>query len=879
MFVNIRKFKIVILISLLAGLLTACGEIGNPEDAQLQIQSNLNLAEVYRQQGQFRASLIEAQNALQLMPENIDARLFVARVFMELGDYNSALDMLNIAAEMAPENVDISLARAESLLYTRDYNAGLELVSNTSVETPEQEIRRYWLIGNFQASLGSNEEAESTFQSVLSLDSTHIDTLISMAKLSYLSGDVETSQAYTDQAIEAAASTDNVDLWIWRGQLATLMQDYPAAENAYYEALDIMALYDTMTAKRFTTLQSILVPLRVQQKNEEALRFAEIIANSPQGQLMAAYSNALSLFQGGDFQQAESAISSTLELAPDHPGSNILLGLSRYQQGDFQEAERLLSEFVDIDSASSDLVKTLADTYLRLNDLEGALRVLEQAIENEPENASYWAMLGIIRQANGDANGAIASLSQALDIDAESPDLHYTLGTLNAQQGNMDLALQNFNEALRLNPEYTNAKSALLGVHVAQNNLEQARSLLQGWLAQNPDSVYNNMTAGSLAAQAEDFADARSYYGNVLELEPENLTAVLNLARVDLLENDFTAAEDKYNQVLAIQPLNTSAMSGLLALGDLTNSSEESIARLQQIISNNPDEFIPFMVLAQYYRLSGDLVNATIQAESAYALIDNDITRNFLVEVTLQQATQAAEDQNNQAALEFAEKALDIDSESVSALTLAARIEAREGNFNRAGRYLDRLKDIRPDQPDVLELEGDILLGSDNAEGAMNVYLSAWDFQPRTQLGLKIYQVYGLLGNNQQLVNFLEEWTEEQPQVPTPMLLLGIEMQQAGQTDEAVSYYERLYEIQPDNVVVLNNLAWIYQDSDPTRSFELASRAAELYPENSDVLDTYGWILYKQNNIELAIETLEKAAELAPDSAEIRDHLETVRQN
>ena len=78
--------------------------------------------------------------------------------------------------------------------------------------------------------------------------------------------------------------------------------------------------------------------------------------------------------------------------------------------------------------------------------------------------------------------------------------------------------------------------------------------------------------------------------------------------------------------------------------------------------------------------------------------------------------------------------------------------------------------------------------------------------------------------------------------------------------------------------MALNNLAWLYQDSEPERSIELATRAAELYPDNADVLDTYGWILLKQNDREHATQVLERALELAPESTAIAEHLEQARQ-
>src|SRR5690606_35878587 len=130
------------------------------------------------------------------------------------------------------------------------------------------------------------------------------------------------------------------------------------AERAYTSALDIMADYDIVTAKRYMTLQAIILPLQMQQKNQEALRYSQILAETPQGEMNVAYQNVVSMFQSGERSEAEAELRELLASAPNHPGSNILLGLSRYEEGDYEQAEQLLSRFVDIDTASSQLVRT-----------------------------------------------------------------------------------------------------------------------------------------------------------------------------------------------------------------------------------------------------------------------------------------------------------------------------------------------------------------------------------------------------------------------------------------------------------------------------------------------------------------------------------------
>jgi tetratricopeptide (TPR) repeat protein len=84
-------------------------------------------------------------------------------------------------------------------------------------------------------------------------------------------------------------------------------------------------------------------------------------------------------------------------------------------------------------------------------------------------------------------------------------------------------------------------------------------------------------------------------------------------------------------------------------------------------------------------------------------------------------------------------------------------------------------------------------------------------------------------------------------------------LHQMGESKRALSYYERLIEVTPENVSVLNNMAYLLaEDLDrPGDALPLAQRAAEINPKNAQVLDTLGWIQFKLGQIDSARQTLE----------------------
>ena len=57
------------------------------------------------------------------------------------------------------------------------------------------------------------------------------------------------------------------------------------------------------------------------------------------------------------------------------------------------------------------------------------------------------------------------------------------------------------------------------------------------------------------------------------------------------------------------------------------------------------------------------------------------------------------------------------------------------------------------------------------------------------------------------------------------------------------------------------------------RAFELAEIARAEAPDNPDIADTLGWILYKSGNYERAAGLIKEAAVARPDIADILYHL------
>jgi len=83
-----------------------------------------------------------------------------------------------------------------------------------------------------------------------------------------------------------------------------------------------------------------------------------------------------------------------------------------------------------------------------------------------------------------------------------------------------------------------------------------------------------------------------------------------------------------------------------------------------------------------------------------------------------------------------------------------------------------------------------------------------------------------------------------------------------GDSEQAEWHLEQAYQLDPNFVVVLNNLAWTLvnkTDPDLDRAFELAKKVIEQMPDDARYRDTYATVLMKQEKFQEAVLEFERA--------------------
>jgi tetratricopeptide (TPR) repeat protein len=118
----------------------------------------------------------------------------------------------------------------------------------------------------------------------------------------------------------------------------------------------------------------------------------------------------------------------------------------------------------------------------------------------------------------------------------------------------------------------------------------------------------------------------------------------------------------------------------------------------------------------------------------------------------------------------------------------------------------------------------------------------------------------------------LETWVAANPKDVEAVSMLAEERQRRGDVDGAIKLYERSLAELPDNPVLLNNLAVLYQDKGNPAAVDMAAKAYAAAPKAAAIQDTYGWLLVQTGKVDKGLELLREAAKGMPNNAEVQYH-------
>ncbi|HYE36838.1 XrtA/PEP-CTERM system TPR-repeat protein PrsT [Methylocaldum sp.] len=877
----VRLLKALILLTSIIGQ----GWVGAEENLLEQAQD-------YIQKGEFKAAVIQLKNLLQSEPENADARVLIGEAYLMLGDGPSAAKELEKARDFSAPKEKWIVPLARAYLLQDKPKAVLDQIKPGEDLADTIRAQVHGIRGLAQVSLKEPERAKESFAAALKLDSSASDALLGLAMLEAQQKQYKKAVEYANQAI--AKDSKNVNAWIVAGEMKRLDGDQQGAVDAFTKALDAQPFDARARLGRAAVYLGLGEPEEAQKGVDEVRKAAGDVP-------LALYFHALIAFQKKELQVAEDALVKVTNALPNHLPSRLLLGTIAYQQGKYESAENNLSQYLGAFPKYLPAAKLLAATRMKLGRAHEAVDLLKGVEDQASNDPQFLALLGSAYLQDKQYDSGTEYLSRASELAPNEASVKAQLALGRIASGQMEQAVDDLKSAVDLDQNLLQADVMLVLALIQQKKPEDAIESAQKMKSKLPGDPMPDNLLGAAYMSKGDADKAREHWEAALKLKPDYATAALNLAKLELSRNKLDAAAQRYEQIRQRNPKNLAAHIGLAQIAEMRKDYPQMEKYLKEAREKNPKALQPSLMLSRYFLAQGKPLQALEAARDAesnnpdqplvlqnlgLAQLANDqgasavATFKKLVskvpsnpEYRHQLAQTLYRAGEKQAARTEWEGALKQAPDYVPALLAQAELNLQDKKYEQALKIAEDIKAKHPKSHAGFQLEGDVQFAQKLFKKALPAYEKAFQSAPSSILARRLFQTHRALGEDKAAFDGLSQWLQSSTDDVDSWAMLAMGYQEAGRSEEAVDAYEKAYALKPDNTLIQNNLAWLYQELGGSKALPLAEKLLSTSENNPEVMDTVGWVFIQNGKQEKGLHLLQDAAVHAPHIAQIRVHL------
>ena len=539
-------------------------------------------------------------------------------------------------------------------------------------------------------------------------------------------------------------------------------------------------------------------------------------------------------------------------------------------------------------------------------EIQDAINRLEKdrATLGDPDRVAR--ALGVLYARNKDVPRAEQEFNKAVSSKPDSPEAHLALARLHLGKQELEAAEKEFKAAADLAPAGSFARLQLADFYLLTRRVDDATKVLTQITTEAPDAFPAWLRRAEIAFAQNKLDDAQTALDAVLKPSPDNATALILQSRLDLAKRDTLKAVEAAQKAVKAQPANgathhalalaqaasgnnalalsaakdavarspklTEAVFLLAELQLQTGDTAGSLATLKGYLEKAPRDPRAWEALGKAQMRSRDVAGAYQSFMRTIELVPASPRGPYLVGLALRAAGKQAE------AKQMFEKALAMAPAYSEPLEQLASMSFVEKDPKAAIARIERQVMLEPKSPALQYLLGRVYQASGDNKAAEKAFLKAVELNPgAVPAYVSLGQIYGASKDYDRAIAELDKALATRPDQPAALMLKSIAQQMKGDGTSAKDGYEKLLKTNPRFAPAANNLAWMLAEEGPNkdlqRAYLLAQSARDAAPQDPQIADTLGWVLYKQGAYPRAETLFREAAEKLPTNAEVQYHL------
>ena len=574
---------------------------------------------------------------------------------------------------------------------------------------------------------------------------------------------------------------------------------------------------------------------------------------------------------GAEGSGSESSFTALMELDPNRASFHEDLAI--LQSSDPTKASSVedeLKKAIALDGKSVNAKLMLASFYAKSNRLQDAEKVDWDAVATDPKSlAARESLAGIILK-EGDQPRAETVLRQASKDLADDPQGVRLLADYYAGSGQIDKAKAEFASLAAKYPKNLSVQKGYIRVLLEAKDYETAQKIVAELTKKNSKDPEVAGLNGIVLLNDGKANDAVNALMDATKNFPKDAFLQYWLGRAALAKGDSDLAEKSFREAVDLTPSRLDAEEELAQIaarrGDtnlLSDVADKTIAAAPRFPNGYVWRSAVEMSRNAPDKAEADLKTAmTVAPQSSLAYLELGKLRfsqkRFPEGVTL------------------LEQALQYDPNAVEAARLLVSYDLYQKQPASALALLNSQIEKSPKNSGFYDLLTILQIQNKNLDQAAATAQKAIQVNPNDNQAVSLFaQVQVQRGQVANAVAAWLQWSNAHPNDAGAYAMLGTLEEARGDTNKAETWYKKSLEIQPEQPVATNNLAYrmLENGEDVDVAFSLAQTARRVSPNSPDTADTLAWAYYHKGTYSFARDLLEDALKTNPNSAAMQYHL------
>jgi putative PEP-CTERM system TPR-repeat lipoprotein len=846
------------------------------------------------------SAVIHLKNALKNNPKHLPSRILMAEILIAQGDGAGAEIELEFAEQGNADDKKTLLLLLEAYLLQSKYDQ----VINKAIPIPgSDKLSSDILVLKGRALFNKNNAvlAQAEYEDALALNPRNPEALLGLAQVAYKRNQYEDALTLIEQTLKLAPL--NTNAMQMKASIYQIKGDIEQAIKAISEAIAINIKHFPalltrasilIEQQKFNQALDDVNVILADIPNEPRANYLKAIITNALG-LSEEFSKTTSHLDVVLTGMPD-------DIMKENPIYYYLAGLVNFNQGEYLKAQDDLRDYIAIVSDDIRAMKLIAQVEFALNEAYSAKNYLIKARLLNPDDIQIWTLLGKAYYMTGEVEKAELYFTDVVKALPTSAGAHFDLGELQLNMGQTHKAIQNLIKAEKLsqyNPKFT---FQLAKAYQQSKQYQKALTIIGSLIEKDNNSSFLYLQQGVLQGLLSQHSQARDSFEQAVNLDENNIEAIVHLARMDMVENDIASARERLLAKLATMSDHPMLMVELGNTYTQKNEIDQAKKYYEKAYSVNRNSTLAVNKVLDIYSAKGE-IDKTIEVATEFlarnnknAQVQQRLAGFYLANKNFDKATNSfqlavkyaadksgalsafADGQltmrNPEGAIGSLQKAVAWNENFISAYLKLIHLLAKNNREEEALSVIESLTSKLDFPALILSLKGDVYFQSDKFTEAEKYYRESLSMDTSQKTTLSLSQALIAQDKFDEATSLLFKLHATEPKSTLIAIALADVYVDTNKVEQAATLYDEQIKVNGRLPILLNNAAIVNISlGHHDKALKYAKEAYDHMPNNVAIMDTMAWAYTKSGQPEKALNLFRNVLAIESDNAEVKYHL------